>query len=178
MASGQGCARTFSCPYHGWTYNLDGSVRGIPARQLSRFEQRNIRIEELFAVERGGLVYVQQEGTPKLDALDTAPISLNHPNHCFIRATPLTRRWKLLTETLLEDITSSRYMASTLRFRQCECGGIVRSKLARHLPLQAHWKLRSLPRDEREIEGFATLVYHLFQNVSVSNYQAYECHCD
>ena len=35
-------------------------------------------------------------------------------------------------------------------------------------PFKRIEKLRSLPRDEREIEGFATLVYHLFPNVNVS----------
>jgi choline monooxygenase len=29
-ASGSGCARSFSCAYHGWTYGLDGSLRGTP----------------------------------------------------------------------------------------------------------------------------------------------------
>ena len=33
VASGQGCKRTFSCPYHGWTYNLDGSLRGVPGEE-------------------------------------------------------------------------------------------------------------------------------------------------
>ena len=28
-----GCARTIVCPYHAWTYNLDGSLRGIPQRE-------------------------------------------------------------------------------------------------------------------------------------------------
>ncbi|MBW2426483.1 MAG: Rieske (2Fe-2S) protein, partial [Deltaproteobacteria bacterium] len=27
VASGTGCARTFVCPYHGWTYGLDGRLQ-------------------------------------------------------------------------------------------------------------------------------------------------------
>lgn len=30
IATGSGCARTLTCPYHGWTYNLDGGLRGVP----------------------------------------------------------------------------------------------------------------------------------------------------
>ena len=26
MASGTGCAERFTCPYHGWTYSLDGRL--------------------------------------------------------------------------------------------------------------------------------------------------------
>ncbi len=30
MPEGQGCAKAMHCPYHGWTYNLDGSLRSTP----------------------------------------------------------------------------------------------------------------------------------------------------
>jgi phenylpropionate dioxygenase-like ring-hydroxylating dioxygenase large terminal subunit len=31
LLEGRGQARAIVCPYHGWTYNLDGSLRGAPA---------------------------------------------------------------------------------------------------------------------------------------------------
>jgi nitrite reductase/ring-hydroxylating ferredoxin subunit len=30
LASGKGCARALVCPYHGWAYSLEGSLRNIP----------------------------------------------------------------------------------------------------------------------------------------------------
>ena len=36
LVEGQGSARALVCPYHGWTYNLDGTLRGAPA--MSRNE--------------------------------------------------------------------------------------------------------------------------------------------
>ena len=30
VADGCGTARLFSCPYHAWTYELSGNIRGIP----------------------------------------------------------------------------------------------------------------------------------------------------
>ena len=30
VADGSGTARVFSCPYHAWTYDLSGRIRGIP----------------------------------------------------------------------------------------------------------------------------------------------------
>src|SRR5512145_772306 len=30
LLHGQGSTKTIRCPYHGWTYGLDGSLRGAP----------------------------------------------------------------------------------------------------------------------------------------------------
>lgn len=35
LLEGRGQVRTITCPYHAWTYNLDGSLRGAPAMQLN-----------------------------------------------------------------------------------------------------------------------------------------------
>jgi choline monooxygenase len=47
---GAGVARAFTCPYHGWTYNLDGSLRAAPgmAADFSKAGKglREVRVEE------------------------------------------------------------------------------------------------------------------------------------
>ena len=35
LLEGRGHVRTITCPYHAWTYNLDGSLRGAPAMTLN-----------------------------------------------------------------------------------------------------------------------------------------------
>ena len=173
VASGQGCTRTFSCPYHGWTYNLDGSVRGIPGEAAFPDLDKEIAgLKELFAVERGGLVYVQQEGTPKLDTLDTALNFFEPSQPLFHQSDTLDEaNWKLLTETLLEGYHIKSLHRESFYPFGLDNVNVVESfgQNSRVIyPFKRIEKLRSLPRDEREIEGFATLVYHLFPNVSVS----------
>jgi phenylpropionate dioxygenase-like ring-hydroxylating dioxygenase large terminal subunit len=35
LLEGRGNVRSIVCPYHAWTYNLDGSLRGAPAMGLN-----------------------------------------------------------------------------------------------------------------------------------------------
>jgi len=173
VASGQGCTRTFSCPYHGWTYNLDGSVRGIPGEAaFPDLDKETAGLKELFAVERGGLVYVQQEGAPKLGTLDTALNFFESSQPLFHQSDTVDEaNWKLLTETLLEGYHIKSLHRESFYPFGLDNVNVVESfgQNSRVIyPFKRIEKLRSLPRDEREIEGFATLVYHLFPNVSVS----------
>ena len=55
----KGNARAFTCPYHSWTYGLDGKLRGIP--QPAGFEgvdRSQLGLVELPAWERFGLIWV------------------------------------------------------------------------------------------------------------------------
>ena len=67
VASGSGCARTFTCRYHGWTYNLDGRLRHIPHEDgFPGFDKDAHPLVPVTATERMGLVFVTQ-GEPALD---------------------------------------------------------------------------------------------------------------
>lgn len=173
VASGEGCTRTFSCPYHGWTYNLDGSLRGVPGEAaFPDLDKETSGLKEVFAVEKGGLIYVQQEGEPKLETLETA-LDFFEPSQSFFYQSDTVdeANWKLLTETLLEGYHIKSLHRESFYPFGLDNINVVESygQNSRVIyPFKRIEKLRSVARGERKIEGSATLVYHLFPNVSVS----------
>ena len=126
----------------------------------------------MFAAEKGGLVYVQQEGEPRLETLETA-LDFFEPSQSFFYQSDTVdeANWKLLTETLLEGYHIKSLHRESFYPFGLDNINVVESygQNSRVIyPFKRIEKLRSVARDERKIEGSATLVYHLFPNVSVS----------
>ena len=66
-----GNRRSFTCPYHGWTYGTDGALRGIPYRQAFPSVVREERgLVELPVTERYGLIWVQLAPARPVDLRD------------------------------------------------------------------------------------------------------------
>ena len=71
VTQADGQATTFSCPYHSWTYDLAGNLRGIP--QPFGFEGLNKKkhgLVELPAFERFGLIWVRPSISDTALAID------------------------------------------------------------------------------------------------------------
>ena len=63
VAKDSGCARSFVCPYHAWTYGLDGLLRHIPGQEgFPGVDLQSNGLVEVGALEKGGMVYVNQSG--------------------------------------------------------------------------------------------------------------------
>jgi carnitine monooxygenase subunit len=59
LLSGAGEARNIVCPYHAWTYDLDGSLRAARrAPNLSVSDRSEICLDQVLVEEFGGFVYV------------------------------------------------------------------------------------------------------------------------
>lgn len=54
----RGSAKAFSCPYHGWTYNPDGSLRRVPPDGFPDLDVDQFGLVELACESRHGLVWV------------------------------------------------------------------------------------------------------------------------
>jgi len=74
LLEGRGNARSIVCPYHAWTYNLDGSLRGAPAMTLNDgFCKNNYKLPQVRCEEWLGFVFV----TLNPDAKSTAQEELS-----------------------------------------------------------------------------------------------------
>lgn len=59
LLHGRGNARSIVCPYHAWTYNLDGSLRGAPAMSMNEgFCKENYKLPQVRCQEWLGWVFV------------------------------------------------------------------------------------------------------------------------
>ncbi|AWI84444.1 (2Fe-2S)-binding protein [Alloyangia pacifica] len=59
LLEGRGNVRTITCPYHAWSYNLDGSLRGAPAMELNgSFCKESTRLPQVRCVDWKGWIMV------------------------------------------------------------------------------------------------------------------------
>ena len=112
----QGCgnARTFTCPYHAWSYDIRGHLVGMPHRD--RFEDLDLSrlsLVELPSEERHGFLWVVVRPGAEIDVaahlgeLDAEIASLGCANMSYYSALshePLASNWKSVAEGLLEGL--------------------------------------------------------------------------
>jgi phenylpropionate dioxygenase-like ring-hydroxylating dioxygenase large terminal subunit len=68
VASGEGCRETLQCPYHAWTYDLDGSLRRAPrAEREPGFDPEGLSLHPVSVEAWGPFVFVNPD-------IDAAPL--------------------------------------------------------------------------------------------------------
>jgi phenylpropionate dioxygenase-like ring-hydroxylating dioxygenase large terminal subunit len=112
VAEGQGDgARVFTCPYHAWSYGLDGALRSRPEEaSFEGFPREDCSLMRLPVVERHGMIWVlpNPDGTMDLDAhlagldADLAAYDLGGYHHYETREMRRQMNWKLIIDTFLE----------------------------------------------------------------------------
>ena len=75
VAEGRGKARTFLCPYHHWSYGLDGALLGAPAMERAcGFDVKQVRLPEIRVELWLGFIFINFDPdaeplTPRLAAV-------------------------------------------------------------------------------------------------------------
>lgn len=104
--------RRMICPYHAWSYNLDGEIAGVPDKKaFDGVDLKSCGLKEFPCVERDGLIWVH----PKLDApaidLDAHLSGLSQEmasykfadyHHYETRTIRRKMNWKMIIDTFLE----------------------------------------------------------------------------
>ncbi len=111
VEAGTAACRNFVCPYHGWTYGLDGRLTGLPHREA--FDELPEGLRAFPLLERHGLLWgwPALEGKAAPQDLDAWLASLGAeldwfglPQAALFRRVEMDKRcnWKLVVEAFLE----------------------------------------------------------------------------
>ena len=110
----EGCgsqARSFSCPYHGWTYDLDGALIARPEEvSFPSVDRATHGLRALPAVEKNGMIWVGTRPGIALNidrqlaglADDLASYNLKSYHHYETRTLTREMNWKLAVDTFGE----------------------------------------------------------------------------
>ena len=118
-----GCGLKLTCPYHAWTYNLEGALIGVPRAELFvALDKSQHGLKVLPCREAGGLVWVSlnldadmsdaaigAEFIGDLDAIGFGNMRVFRTQDFDLKA-----NWKLVTDAFLEGYHVTRLHAKTL----------------------------------------------------------------
>jgi Rieske 2Fe-2S family protein len=173
---GQTCLRSMVCPYHQWTYGLDGALRNIPRDES--FADINLAELGLVALPtelRGGLIWILADRDTVMDldqhlaGLDTDLDTFQVANFSFCEQSVRTIdcNWKLVQDAFLDGYHVTRLHKDTVGsfFPDAVAesdllGDHVRSAVARNEIADAV----DLPVDELDLRHHVTFSYTVFPN--------------
>ena len=173
IASESGCAKAFVCPYHGWTYELNGRLRHIPhAEGFPGLDKESHGLAPLGAVERHGLVFVSQANTAAQEDLAGLPDLISKGQKLYATGTRETEaNWKIVLEGFLEGYHIRATHPESFFPYGFDNLNVI-EQIGPHsrvtFPFRRIEKLAAVPPDERRVMGFVTFVYHIFPNALIT----------
>ncbi|MGB0906007.1 MAG: aromatic ring-hydroxylating oxygenase subunit alpha [Maricaulaceae bacterium] len=175
LVDGKGCAGAFVCPYHGWSYGLDGALLGIPHEDgFPDFNKLENGLAEVTAIEHDGIIFIVQQD-PSVDAsaakdmLQGLPQVLKDDQIIFdVSEMIVEANWKLHLESFIEGYHIKPAHKETFypfgydNLNVIEfCGPHSRVTY----PFRRIETLKGVPPAEQKVFDKLTYVTHFFPNV-------------
>jgi phenylpropionate dioxygenase-like ring-hydroxylating dioxygenase large terminal subunit len=171
-----GRARSFSCPYHGWTYGLDGALIARPEEaSFPAVDRTTHGLRALPVVEKDGMIWVGTRPGMALDidrqlaglGDDLASYGLASYHHYETRILRREMNWKLAVDTFCEtyhlsylhhDTISPLFYNNRATF---DAFGRNHRLVAARRTID---ELRGVPEPEWDVYRHTAIVYVLFPN--------------
>jgi phenylpropionate dioxygenase-like ring-hydroxylating dioxygenase large terminal subunit len=172
----------FTCPYHGWSYNLDGRLLGVTCNStFGEVDKQGHGLVEVECEERHGLIFVATRPDMKLNLDEYLGEELDHElSHWgFDKAQasraapiPLDGNWKLSLEAFLESYHFAYAHRDNLA--HIYFGNVADiTPMGRHIrfsvPNYTIMELEKQPVDQWVPENHITLAYILFPGTILIN---------
>ena len=111
LLEGEGNRRTIVCPYHAWTYGLDGRLRGAPfMTQTTGFCKEDYALRPIRCEEWLGWIYITLDNERSSVASDLRPVEnmvsqyeMQNYVECFRETHVWDTNWKVLGENFMES---------------------------------------------------------------------------
>jgi phenylpropionate dioxygenase-like ring-hydroxylating dioxygenase large terminal subunit len=189
-AKGCGNQRRFTCPYHAWTYDINGRLISMPAKdRYTELHFDEMGLVELPSEERHGFIWAVLTPGAEIDVaahlgvLDDEIGSWGYAGYRFIdppQQVELECNWKAVAEAFNESWHSPVVHAKT--FSQYSTTAGMAPDLAGYDSFGPHMRWfaispRQLRRDYNEdepsdtlnVRDYVSVIYKIFPNLTLSN---------
>jgi phenylpropionate dioxygenase-like ring-hydroxylating dioxygenase large terminal subunit len=111
LLNGSGSAKVIVCPYHAWTYNLDGSLRGAPAMNANKaFCKNQYKLPTIACEEWLGWVFINLNPDAKPVSQELTEVQelikgydMANYTQTFFEEHLWDTNWKILAENFMES---------------------------------------------------------------------------
>jgi phenylpropionate dioxygenase-like ring-hydroxylating dioxygenase large terminal subunit len=180
IAEGCGATRRLSCPYHSWTYDLDGNLVGIPGKEgFPETRSGPAKLTELPAAECAGFLWISLDRHaaldipaflgPLADELDCWGIGRWSPLGEKVLDCPIN--WKLAVDTFAENYhfaTVHKNTFATIARSNCTVFDSFGPHHRLVFPLNGILDLEDIPEEQWEPLQSMVVIYALFPNIVLS----------
>ena len=170
--------KAFACPYHAWTYGLDGALQSVTHREgFVGLKTLDRGLREIELRERFGLLWIQQQGAHDIDQYLGAELcddldAFGFDRHVTYQSISVEKNlnWKLALDIFLEGYHvhyAHRRTIAPMFFDNVNLFDHFAPHMRSVLPKRSIESLRDKPKDDWRLRDHANVLYLIFPNTLI-----------